>query len=287
MRPARCCTRPGKRWRQARELFSYVPSSCLRLEDQDCRFFLVVGGSRDVIAIEFRRPKRRAVVLWPLPARSLRPVPSQGPLNHSSQPRSFHPSALRLSRGTFYFAQTGTFHFAATGMGHRLYRYDESDTIAHKVEMEQINAKPDSEGEIRRRIIRTTVPLISLVIAGVCLWMKFATGGWVLILFSGFLVYPALCVLHVFVHWRLGKNAAWRALTLMVISHVLFVAAFLLQYDFGDVRGWLTITALLRGVGSDNTPRWWPASLGFNYVLFLPWAVLGFFDFLTESTSSP
>jgi hypothetical protein len=26
---------------------------------------------------------------------------------------SFHPSALRLSRGTFYFAQTGTFHFAA------------------------------------------------------------------------------------------------------------------------------------------------------------------------------
>jgi hypothetical protein len=27
---------------------------------------------------------------------------------------SFHPSALRLSRGTFYLAQTGTFHLAAT-----------------------------------------------------------------------------------------------------------------------------------------------------------------------------
>jgi hypothetical protein len=27
---------------------------------------------------------------------------------------SFHPSALRLSRGTFYLAQTGTSHLAAT-----------------------------------------------------------------------------------------------------------------------------------------------------------------------------
>ena len=26
----------------------------------------------------------------------------------------FHPSALRLSRGTFYFGQLGTFHFGAT-----------------------------------------------------------------------------------------------------------------------------------------------------------------------------
>jgi hypothetical protein len=31
-----------------------------------------------------------------------------------THPDSFHPSALRLSRGTFYFAQTGTSHFAAT-----------------------------------------------------------------------------------------------------------------------------------------------------------------------------
>src|ERR1700680_4551326 len=29
---------------------------------------------------------------------------------------SFHPSALRLSRGTFYLAQLGTFHLAATFM---------------------------------------------------------------------------------------------------------------------------------------------------------------------------
>jgi hypothetical protein len=27
---------------------------------------------------------------------------------------SFHPSALRLSRGTFYFGHLGTFHFGAT-----------------------------------------------------------------------------------------------------------------------------------------------------------------------------
>jgi hypothetical protein len=29
---------------------------------------------------------------------------------------SFHPSALRLSRGTFYFGQLGTFHFGATSL---------------------------------------------------------------------------------------------------------------------------------------------------------------------------
>src|SRR5947207_14206550 len=31
-----------------------------------------------------------------------------------AHPDSFHPSALRLSIGTFYFAQLGTSHFAAT-----------------------------------------------------------------------------------------------------------------------------------------------------------------------------
>jgi hypothetical protein len=29
----------------------------------------------------------------------------------------FHPASLRLSRGTFYFAQIGTSHFAATRSG--------------------------------------------------------------------------------------------------------------------------------------------------------------------------
>jgi hypothetical protein len=31
-----------------------------------------------------------------------------------AHPDSFHPSALRLSIGTFYFGQLGTFHFGAT-----------------------------------------------------------------------------------------------------------------------------------------------------------------------------
>src|ERR1035437_1581396 len=46
---------------------------------------------------------------------------------------SFHPSALRLSRGTFYLAQLGTFHLAATGRLHptwvepvEVMRYEES-----------------------------------------------------------------------------------------------------------------------------------------------------------------
>src|SRR5579863_3628610 len=45
----------------------------------------------------------------PALASTLQPVPFL--LTH---PDLFHPSALRLSRGTFYFGQLGTFHLAAT-----------------------------------------------------------------------------------------------------------------------------------------------------------------------------
>src|SRR5665213_414858 len=40
---------------------------------------------------------------------------------------SFHPLALRLSRGTFYFGQLGTFHFGATAksaLSEKSARYD-------------------------------------------------------------------------------------------------------------------------------------------------------------------
>jgi hypothetical protein len=37
---------------------------------------------------------------------------------------SFHPLALRLSRGTFYFGQLGTSHFGATHRGHSNQRPD-------------------------------------------------------------------------------------------------------------------------------------------------------------------
>src|SRR6266705_666728 len=54
-------TGPRGRAHRFRLAVSLLPwrSSRLRLEDQDRCFFFVVGGSRDVITIEFRRPKRR------------------------------------------------------------------------------------------------------------------------------------------------------------------------------------------------------------------------------------
>src|SRR6202035_4628195 len=42
---------------------------------------------------------------------------------------SFHPLALRLSRGTFYFGQLGTSHFGATSINPKYLQNQWSDTI--------------------------------------------------------------------------------------------------------------------------------------------------------------
>jgi hypothetical protein len=42
---------------------------------------------------------------------------------------SFHPSTLRLSRGTFYLAQSGTFYLAATRTPKPLRSVSTSDNI--------------------------------------------------------------------------------------------------------------------------------------------------------------
>src|ERR1022692_2391744 len=53
---------------------------------------------------------------------------------------SFHPLALRLSRGTFYFGQLGTSHFGATRAIARSDRLLTSDRICYQ-----------SQGPFRRR----------------------------------------------------------------------------------------------------------------------------------------
>src|ERR1039458_8377811 len=64
----------------------------------------------------------------------------QATLRHSFQPiqfisfllahrDSFHPLALRLSRGTFYLAQSGTFHLAATRPDQESLRHFMSDRM--------------------------------------------------------------------------------------------------------------------------------------------------------------
>jgi hypothetical protein len=110
---------------------------------------------------------------------------------------------------------------------------------------------------------------ISLAVVGVCLWMKFSTAGWLII--PGVIVYPGLCVVHFVVHYRARHNlSTWRT---VVVSHLLFVTGFLLQWDQADSQDWLTITALL---GSRNgVPRWWPIPAFLNFMnsrrLHLQW----------------
>src|ERR1035437_9424810 len=43
---------------------------------------------------------------------------------------SFHPLALRLSRGTFYFGQLGTSHFGATGTRPQASKSSEGDRMS-------------------------------------------------------------------------------------------------------------------------------------------------------------
>ncbi len=104
--------------------------------------------------------------------------------------------------------------------------------------------------------------VVAALITGLCLYLKFATGGWLMLT-------PMLGLYIVFslLHFRFHSQAlphfqrTLHSFLLVAISHILFVSAFLLQYDFGDDRGWLTITALMHdGPGSESSqpPRWWP-----------------------------
>jgi hypothetical protein len=102
---------------------------------------------------------------------------------------------------------------------------------------------------------------ISLVVAGVCLWMKFRTAGWFMI--PGVVMYPGLCIVHFLVHYRSRGNLSGRRMVLMAMSHLLFISGFLLQWDEGDGPEWLTLTALL---GHRQAPRWWPIPAFFRFM---------------------
>jgi hypothetical protein len=108
--------------------------------------------------------------------------------------------------------------------------------------------------------------------------MRWETAGWLTIL----VLYPALllavCVTHLYVHWRASRTELAVG-KLIAISHVLLVIAFLLQWDVGDGEPWLTITDLLGkvlGFARTAPPTWWPvrnnglAGILTNLLLFAP-----------------
>jgi hypothetical protein len=101
------------------------------------------------------------------------------------------------------------------------------------------------------------VRFIAIAIVAACLFIQSkAGGGWFTIL--GIFLWPAAGLIHLVAHSvrlpRSGKVQGSR-LALVMASHLLFVAAFLLQYDQGDGPDWLTITELM---GHNGVPNWWP-----------------------------
>jgi hypothetical protein len=113
------------------------------------------------------------------------------------------------------------------------------------------------------------VPVISLALIA-----RFYAGGWLLVPF-GLVIYSIITALHCRFHYRAVKPAeavGWPLVLAIVLSHLCFVAAFLLQYDYGDRPGWLTVTWLLKGMTEDpiEGSLWGKYFLVMNLFVFIP-----------------
>lgn len=113
-------------------------------------------------------------------------------------------------------------------------------------------------------------PVIGLSFAA-----RWYAGGWLLVPL-GVTVYLTTTLFHCRFHYRAVKPtepASWLTLGAIALSHVLFVSAFLLQYDYGDGPGWLTITLLLKRFGEEDPIQgtlWGQHFLLMNLFVFTP-----------------
>jgi hypothetical protein len=104
-------------------------------------------------------------------------------------------------------------------------------------------------------VARWAIRFIAVVVVVLCLFFQFKTsGGWYSIV--GMFLWPIVGLMHLVAHSirlpRAGRVQGSRMI-LITVSHLLLIAAFLLQYDAGDSpAGWLTITALLGRGGVPN-----------------------------------
>lgn len=114
------------------------------------------------------------------------------------------------------------------------------------------------------------VPVILISFAA-----RFYAQGWLLVPF-GLVVYAAISLFHCRFHYRAVRPCvpiSRATIFSIALSHVLFVCAFLLQYDFGDGPGWLTITRLLEGsdgVDPIQGTLWGEHFLLMNLFVFTP-----------------
>lgn len=113
--------------------------------------------------------------------------------------------------------------------------------------------------------------VIFIVATQLAAYLKLATGGW-LILALAMAFYPILFVAHgaanILVLRSAGSHSMW-----VLTANVVFLFAILLQYDFGDGYGWLTITAMLgdgAGGSLSRAPGWIDFGILYNLGLFIP-----------------
>ena len=124
---------------------------------------------------------------------------------------------------------------------------------------------------------RTKVLIVRLLIApviGLAFIARFHAEGWLLGPF-GLTIYWVITALHCRFHYKSVRPTVpiGRSIILAIaLSHLCFLSAFLLQYDYGDGAGWLTITKLLRGVTEDPIAGtfWGKYFLLMNLFVFIP-----------------
>jgi len=116
---------------------------------------------------------------------------------------------------------------------------------------------------------RWALRLVAVVVVALGLYCEKQSDGWGSIV-GIFVLWPIAGVMHLAAHSirlpRSGRIQGSR-LALITVSHLLFIAAFLLQYDVGDGPGWLVITQFL---GRGGVPNWWPNPFIMNIAVFLP-----------------
>ena len=127
--------------------------------------------------------------------------------------------------------------------------------------------------------VKPSLLVVPLILAVAVAWVaKVYAMGWLTLLLA--LPYALVTLVHIIVHGLTLRRRALmthRELTAILTSHILFLGAFLVQWDAGDGLGWLTITALFgQGPGSPSStpPLWWPRNAAtVNLLAFIPVAV--------------
>jgi hypothetical protein len=103
---------------------------------------------------------------------------------------------------------------------------------------------------------RTGLVVLAAVIAVAALLLRNTNGGW-LLLFLG-IPYIAMSIAHVLIHRKVTRTPFLdrRVLTSIALNHVVFVCAFLLQWDIGDSStGTVTLETVQRPAYA-SAPAW-------------------------------